>query len=366
MIAFWFAAALISAAAAALMVHRAASAARTAGGQDPAVAVYRRQLSEIDEMADRGLLIGDERRSARAEAARRLLAAADETTAPAVRPETRGGLVLIAAAAALAPLAALGLYLVVGSPGLPDQPFARRLQAWQGAWKAGRPLAADEVVPVIQGVVDAQPKNPRAWYVLAEAQLQAGDPNAAEASLRRAIALAPGLAQLWTSLGETQMAEAGGAASPDAAQSFQTALRFDPNDGLARYGLGATKIAAGDEAGGLADWRTVESTLGGDPAAHQAIETAIATVERTHALPGAQGPVQPGEQQAFIGAMVARLAARLQDHPDDPDGWARLIRAYAVLGDKDRQAAALARAQSLFKDQPDILRRLDSAAQAPQ
>ena len=34
--------------------------------------------------------------------------------------------------------------------------------------------------------------------------------------------------------------------------------------------------------------------------------------------------------------MVDGLAARLQRQPDDPAGWARLICAYGVLGDKPR------------------------------
>lgn len=64
--------------------------------------------------------------------------------------------------------------------------------------------------------------------------------------------------------------------------------------------------------------------------------------------------------------MVDGLAAKLQSHPDDPAGWARLIRSYGVLGDKDRQAAALAKAQALFKDRPADLRLINSASASPQ
>ena len=54
MIALWLVAALLSAAAAALILHRAARAG-AGGGVDPTAAVYERQLSEIDELAERGL-----------------------------------------------------------------------------------------------------------------------------------------------------------------------------------------------------------------------------------------------------------------------------------------------------------------------
>jgi cytochrome c-type biogenesis protein CcmH len=64
--------------------------------------------------------------------------------------------------------------------------------------------------------------------------------------------------------------------------------------------------------------------------------------------------------------MVAGLASRLEGQPDDPEGWARLIRAYAVLGETEKQAAALARAQQQFKGRPDVLQRLKTASEAPQ
>ncbi len=63
--------------------------------------------------------------------------------------------------------------------------------------------------------------------------------------------------------------------------------------------------------------------------------------------------------------MVDRLAKRLQTQPDDPQGWARLIRAYGVLGRKDRQDAAVAEARRLFKDRPDALRTALAGQTAP-
>ena len=40
--------------------------------------------------------------------------------------------------------------------------------------------------------------------------------------------------------------------------------------------------------------------------------------------------------------MVARLAARLEDNPDDLEGWLKLARSYRVLGDKPKTLSALA------------------------
>ena len=50
-------------------------------------------------------------------------------------------------------------------------------------------------------------------------------------------------------------------------------------------------------------------------------------------------------------AMVAQLASRLESNPNDLNGWLMLIRAYAVLGDKDKAAAALTKARTIFANE---------------
>jgi cytochrome c-type biogenesis protein CcmH len=66
-----------------------------------------------------------------------------------------------------------------------------------------------------------------------------------------------------------------------------------------------------------------------------------------------------------IRGMVAGLAQRLQANPDDPGGWVRLVRAYAVLGDGEKRDAALKAARSRYAGKPDILEQLKAAAAAP-
>ncbi len=366
MIALWISAALVSAAAAALIIHRAARAARVGGAEDPALAVYRRQLAEIDDLSDHGLLLADERRSAHAEAARRLLAAADEKTTPAPA-STRGGRLAVAAVAAIAPLAAVGIYLAVGSPLAPDQPFARRLTAWRAADPAT--LGADQLAAVLQLIVRERPNDPQAYFFLSRVQTASGDPFSAAQSLQAALSLAPRRADLWTALGETDMAQAEGEITDDALKAFRQAAQVDPSAPASRYYLARARIAAGDVAGGLADWRRLDHGLAPADPRRQGLEQEIAVVDKTHALP--QGsPDQAAEtsrgQQGFIRAMVGALAARLKANPDDPAGWARLIRSYAVLGDESDRAAALAKARALFKQRPADLRLVERAASGPQ
>lgn len=69
------------------------------------------------------------------------------------------------------------------------------------------------------------------------------------------------------------------------------------------------------------------------------------------------------EQRAeMILAMVDGLAARLEDEPNDEQGWTRLIRARAVLEQKDELAADTARVKDIFKDDPEAIARILAAA----
>lgn len=56
----------------------------------------------------------------------------------------------------------------------------------------------------------------------------------------------------------------------------------------------------------------------------------------------------PDEQAAMIEGMVEGLAVRLEQDPNDIDGWLRLIRARAVMGDVDQARRDLDSALAIF------------------
>ena len=61
-------------------------------------------------------------------------------------------------------------------------------------------------------------------------------------------------------------------------------------------------------------------------------------------------------------AMVARLASGLDANPNDLEGWLRLIRAYSVLGEKEKAEAALIKARTVFANQTQAQDALAQAA----
>jgi cytochrome c-type biogenesis protein CcmH len=355
MIVFWVAAALLSVAVAILIVLRAARASDHIPAEDPTLGVYRRQLSEIDDLADRGLLAQTERRSARTEAARRLLAAAD---APAPKSDGGRNRLAVIALAGAAPLIALAIYLVVGSPQTPDQPFAARLRAWRAAPDN---LDPDRMAAVLQQVAAEHPRDPEPLVYLSHADLAAGDLVGAEAAARKAIGLQPGSAALWGALGEILTEKAGRDGDPEAVSAFQHAAALDPKLPGPRYYLARAQMANGDVQGGLKAWRALATDLPASDPRRGVLAAQVAAVEKKGFLPSAQAATPQVDQQAMIGAMVARLAAQLAMQPDNPQGWGRLIRSYTILGDEPKRQAALGRAQALFKDHPEAWKQVEDA-----
>ncbi|HXQ12080.1 MAG TPA: c-type cytochrome biogenesis protein CcmI [Caulobacteraceae bacterium] len=365
MIAFWIAAALLSAAVAVLIVLRSARAQARGPGEDPTLAVYRRQLSEIDDLAARGLLPAAERRSARAEAARRLLAAADAAPAASAGSGGRAAVIMVAVTA---PLVALAAYLVVGSPQTPDQPYARRLAAWMEAASnndTAQRLTSPELAAVLRMVVAKRPADPVPLVYLAHAEVDSGDPVAAEQDLKKAIALDPKRGELWELLGETIAMQAGDDLSPEAREAFERAIALNPELPAAHFDLGRAKIVGGDVKGGLAEWNALLALLPAASPARAALQQQIAAVQKTGALPP-DDQTSDGDQQGMIRAMVARLAARLRAQPNDPEGWGRLIRSYAVLGDEPDRMAAMQTAHAEFQNRPDAWARVEQAEASPQ
>jgi cytochrome c-type biogenesis protein CcmH len=185
MIAFWISAAGLSAAAGALVLRGAARAER-ADAAATGLDAHRRQLDEIDGLAGKGLLDETERKAARAEAGRRLLAAADAVEAWGKDSVVRRRAALLCAV--LGPLAALLVYIQIGSPEQNDQPYARRVAQWRATDPSE--LAPEQIAAVLESIAAQRPGDAEPLKHLALARSSFGDLTGAEQALRKAVRLA--------------------------------------------------------------------------------------------------------------------------------------------------------------------------------
>jgi cytochrome c-type biogenesis protein CcmH len=68
------------------------------------------------------------------------------------------------------------------------------------------------------------------------------------------------------------------------------------------------------------------------------------------------------ERNGMIKGMVPRLAQRLSENGSDVDGWLSLIRAYSIVGERDKALAAAANARSALAGNDGNLRRFGELA----
>jgi cytochrome c-type biogenesis protein CcmH len=167
-------------------------------------------------------------------------------------------------------------------------------------------------------------------------------------------------------LGESLMAAANGVITEEAKAAFDRALTHDPKHNKARFLLGVSAQQDGQTEKAAAIWRAMlADARPGSPWVGM-VRQALAQVDPSSAAPGpsaedvaAAGEMKPEDRDAMIRGMVERLADRLRQDGSDLDGWLRLVRAYTVLGERDRALSALADARRALGQDADKLRRLD-------
>ncbi len=255
MIVFWTLAGLATALAGLLVLSLAR---RGAEGIAPVSDTGAAELAELDRLKARGLLDDDTYLSARAEAGRRLLGAPEVDAAPIVGGRDR---TITLAALVIAAFAALGLYFLVGRPGLPDQVYERRIDAWAASPET---LDAEQIAAVLSRAVKREPGNRTALTMLGAARFEAGDPIGAASAFRRALSIEPNDATSWARLGESLVRSGQGRVGPDAEAAFTRALDIDPDQLGARFFLGDAALARGDAARAREMWTPLIAVL--DPA----------------------------------------------------------------------------------------------------
>jgi len=327
------------------------------------LAVYRDQLEEIDRDRSAGLIGEAEAEAARVEVSRRLLAAADAQTGPAAATLASPRRLRIAAVAAIGVLVAvpLSLYLALGSPNVPGQPALARVKSPQGT------QSIDSLIAQVEAHLAQNPNDGMGWEVIAPVYMRLGRYDDAVQARRKALALNGDSAARRSDLGEALVAAANGVVTAEAKQTFSAALARDPKDAKARYFLGLADEQDGNTAAAAAAWRAMLDEAPSGAPWVGFVREALARV--TGEPVAAAGPsaddmaaaANMGEAQrsAMIRGMVAKLADRLHVDGSDADGWVRLVRAYVVLGDRDKAKDAAADARRALASRPEELKRID-------
>jgi cytochrome c-type biogenesis protein CcmH len=340
--------------------------------------VYRDQLGEVESDRERGLIGKGDAEAARVEIARRLLASDAEGNS-ASDASTRSSLRAVALGLAVAlPLAVLSLYLVYGSPRLPDQPLVARLQD----------PTSDKNLAVLVARVEARlrqhPEEGEGWEVIAPVYMGWRRYSDAAEAYRQSIRLLGESPKRLASYGQALVLANNGVVTEDARKALERAITLDPELIEPRLVLIIAKEQDGKLAEAVEEWRKLLASAPADAPWRKLVEQRLAEDEAKLAGKGSpakpeaaeaaapKGPspedvvaaesMIPGDRQAMIETMVQRLADRLTQNGDDLAGWLKLVRAYTVLDRKDDALKALGKAKTQFSGNDAALRELDALA----
>lgn len=318
-----------------------------------ATSLYRAQIGEIDRDLSRKLIGDAEAEAARAEAARRLLRAAAAESEPAgeSEPALRRRRAASAIALSCVPLLALLVYGAYGSPTVPDQPLAARLQT-------GPSQDFEIALARIEAHLSANPTDGRGWGVLAPVYLRQGRYDDAARAFANAIRHDAPSAERHAGQGEALILAAGGVVTAAARESLSAALQLEPGNPRARFFLAIAQEQDGRTQEAAAALNALLADAPADAPWAGAVRARLAQLEsRPDATAIAVLPA--GERETAIRGMVDGLAARLAEGGGSLPEWSRLIRSQAVLGERAAAARSLATARERLASDPAARPALD-------
>lgn len=229
-------------------------------------AIYRDQLRELDNDLAAGILGAAAHGQARLELQRRLLEDADEPHRETPAPEARRSGLTAGVIGVMVPLAAVGLYVLLGTPAAlsPD---------------ARAPVTQEQVVGMVEKLrarLEQKPDDAKGWLMLARSYLVLGRYAEAVGAFERAGAVVDADASLLAQYAEALARAADGKLAGKPAATVERALKIDPDNVHALVLAGGAAFEKEDYAGAISYWERVQSRLPQGSDEGQALGASIA------------------------------------------------------------------------------------------
>jgi cytochrome c-type biogenesis protein CcmH len=201
--------------------------------------------------------------------------------------------------------------------------------------------------------------------VLAPVLLRLGRFDDAVRAVRNSIAYNGDSAERRADLGEAMAGAAGGVVTAEAKAEFERAAALNADDAKANYFLGLAAEQDGRASEAATIWRAMLAKAPADAPWRPLVRAALARIGGSGApvlsddAMAAAKDMNETERGEMIRGMVERLASRLKQNGDDVEGWLRLVRAYMVMGDRDKARGALTDARQAVANDAERLRQLN-------
>ena len=205
------------------------------------VAIARERERELRKELDEGILSDSEFDAARRELEHGL--AIDLEGEPHATPDKATSPVLAVAVSAVLPILALGLYIFLGSPNLPEHPG---MPATSDVTGQDQPADVDVMFAQLKARLVDEPNDIRGWTLLGNALMSTGEYAKAVPAYRRLVALQPGNAERLVRLADALAMSRNGVLTGEPEELIQQALMLSPGhpQGLWLAGIAAEQRGA--------------------------------------------------------------------------------------------------------------------------
>jgi cytochrome c-type biogenesis protein CcmH len=340
------------------------AAGNQVSSQNLNISIYRDQLEALERDLARGAISAADHETTRDELQLRMLDDTDagDSAAPAATALPQAGRRSALTLAVLLPVAAAGMYAWLGQPAAIDP--------------AGSQIAANlQVEQMVEGLAARLKVNPddrQGWAMLARSYKVMGRLDEAEQAFQKAGDAINTDPELLVAYADLLAVRADHNIAGRPLELIQQALALDPKHPMGLMMAGVAAYRADDFKTAISHWENLLAVLPPDSDDARQIASNIAEARELAAAPGTPKSARPNDATASkplptasgaagamtqekINQMVDALATRLKSQPDDLVGWARLARAYKVLGRLEEAEQAYVKAGKLVDGDADLL-----------
>ncbi len=322
------------------------------------IEIYKNQLAELDSDLKRGLIDEESAGEARLELSRNILAAEKQIRKNASSRYRSPTLKIVIIIAVLyVPVITIGVYSLLGQPGLESHPFNDLML------KNPQELTPEEKLVRTEALFARNPNDGRLADELATGYLVQGRFQDAVNTYVSALRLNGDAAPRLVGYGMALTGFNGGTINDDAQKSFEKAAKLAPDDFYPRLFIAEALRQAGKTDEAIASLKEYLVHAPKDNVGRPRVEAVIKELQNAKDKMQVSPPKEvenngglkaDGETsisgdndiEGDITAMVKQLAARLEQQPDDLEGWKKLIHSWLVLKETKKALSALKEGQS--------------------
>ena len=320
---------------------------------------YQARLSEIEKDLELGRLDKVSADAAKTEEARRLIKTSETSKTVSISRSNKS--IVILAALSL-PLFTIPFYNNVGSPQVVSPSSSQGNNSGE--------LSMVQLLEIAEKRLKSNPDDVNGWTAIAPVYVRVGrfqDAINAYENILRVEGRSP---ENIIKLADVYISQSKGQVNEQAKTLISEVLTIDPNNPIAKFYTGIIALQNDDKDETIRIWQGIVDKAVGNEDWLPLVKNRISELKMSEPLASLPKldqdtvkfakEMKPEERTKMIGEMVSRLAKRLEENPDDKEGWERLIRSYIVLERTDDAKAAVQKASTQYANDAAYLEYLNN------